>query len=87
MLVASELVTNAMLHSGCDSQHWIETGLSRRDRRVRLTVCDPGLTAGSATLGFGDVESPGGLGLVIVEALTYRWGTERGETYTVWAEF
>jgi serine/threonine-protein kinase RsbW len=86
MLVASELVTNALQHSGCDATHQIELRVRRTANRLFISVCDPGASGRSAR-----EESPadigsGGVGLWMVAQLAHRWGTERRGDYCVWAE-
>src|ERR1700759_405416 len=66
MLVASELVTNAVLHSGCLDQHRLKVRARLDGGRVRISVWDPGLSDSSAQVGGGD-DVPGGWGLMIVE--------------------
>ena len=86
MLVASELVSNAVLHSLCSEDDALTMSVERVDDRVRLSVRDPGLSGDSARIS----EEPrwfGGLGLRIVEQLSARWGSQRrAEGYEVWAE-
>ena len=85
MLVASELVTNAVLHSGCLNEHVLKVRACLHDRRIRISVWDPGLSGKTAEV--GSVERDvGGWGLQIVEQLAAKWGTERGDGYWVWAE-
>jgi anti-sigma regulatory factor (Ser/Thr protein kinase) len=85
MLVASELVNNAVLHSGGMPHHDLEVRASRRNGRLILSVRDPGLSgsrAGPVSPADGQV---GGWGLQIIEALCERWGEERDDGYHVWA--
>jgi anti-sigma regulatory factor (Ser/Thr protein kinase) len=86
MLVASELVNNAIVHSGGTSDHDLEVRASRRAGRLTLSVRDPGLSdsrAGPSPASEGQV---GGWGLQIIGALCERWGEERGDGYRVWAD-
>lgn len=84
-LLASELVTNAVVHAGtpCDVRL-----THTPDGVVRLEVSDaePEMPA---TLGNG-AASVGGNGLVLIDALATRWGVERapadGTGKTVWVE-
>lgn len=85
-LIASELVTNAVLYSGCTEQDEIELRLERTDGQLRLSVLDPGRTAQSARVAIEEQRASGGLGLFVVEQLASRWGAERSERYCVWAE-
>lgn len=84
MLVASELVTNAVLHSGCSDDHLIQVDVERRAQRLLITVRDPGLSGTEAQGRPGGVD--GGWGLLIVDELAQRWGAERADGYCVWAE-
>ncbi len=93
MLVASELVTNAVLHSGCVDHQVLTVRGCVGDGQIRISVWDPGLSGGSAQLGGGDRGNDGdsdgrtgGWGLRIVDQLAAEWGSERGEGYLVWAD-
>lgn len=86
MLVASELVTNAVLYSGCSEEDEIELQLERTDGHLRLSVLDPGRTAQSARVAIDEQRASGGMGLFVVEQLASRWGADRSERYRVWAE-
>jgi hypothetical protein len=84
MLVASELVTNAVLHSGCSDDDTIEVRVDLRSERLRISVRDPGRSGRSAEVRAD--EPVGGWGLRVVEQLAERWGSERAAGYQVWAE-
>jgi anti-sigma regulatory factor (Ser/Thr protein kinase) len=84
MLVASELVTNAVLHSGCSGDHPIKVEVRLQADRLLIMVRDPGLSGADALA--RQNETGGGWGLTVVDELAQRWGTERGEDYCVWAE-
>lgn len=86
MLIASELVTNAVLHSGCTEDDDLEMQLEQEDGHLRLSVLDPGRSANSARAALNEQRASGGIGLFLVEQLTSRWGAERSERYRVWAE-
>jgi anti-sigma regulatory factor (Ser/Thr protein kinase) len=80
-LVASELVTNALLHahSSCALSIFHEQAC------LRMEAADSG--PGGAVRRFGDADALGGRGLVIVDALSTRWGSRReSERYVVWCE-
>lgn len=85
VLISSELVSNAVVHSGCHNGDRLDVSLARCEQGYRLSVIDPGQSETSA-----DPIKPrptgGGLGLRIVEALAARWGQSRGSGYQVWAE-
>jgi anti-sigma regulatory factor (Ser/Thr protein kinase) len=85
MLVASELVTNAVRHSRCTEDESLTVRIAR-DGRLRIAVIDPGASGQSAEIAERPVEL-GGLGLKVVEQLAATWGTERRDDgYRVWAE-
>ncbi len=82
-LLTSELITNSVLHGQVGVEDEIELALSWDVDRVRLEITDegPGVQASAP-----DSERPGGWGLVLVEAMSDRWGIERGERTRVWFE-
>ena len=86
MLVASELVTNAVLYSGCSALELLEVQVEREGDRLIVEVRDPGRSDSSAELVSRDVRLFGGMGLWIVDKISRRWGTERRDGYRVWAE-
>jgi two-component sensor histidine kinase len=77
-LIISELVTNAIRHSGLGPDDEIEIVSDFRGDGVRVTVHDGGK-------GFlrGARSGEGGWGLEIVERLSDAWGLEKG---AVWFE-
>ncbi len=84
ILVASELVTNAVRHSGCGEHHQIQVRVTLRGERLVIDVRDPGLSDQDAEVRAGP--EFGGFGLQIIEQLALRWGSERKRGYRVWAE-
>ncbi|MDQ6605724.1 MAG: ATP-binding protein [Actinomycetota bacterium] len=86
LLVASELVTNAVRHSGCAPDHVLQVSVDLARGGLVISVHDPGISKCSAVPRAGDDEEPGGWGLRIVEKLATRWGAERPNGYRVWAE-
>lgn len=87
-LVVSELVSNAVKHSGCAADDLIQVHASRRDGILTLSVTDRGVSGDMTSIRLQGAEGRGGRGLPIVQALTSRWGTERtpGKCFLVWAE-
>ncbi|HZE07065.1 MAG TPA: ATP-binding protein [Solirubrobacteraceae bacterium] len=85
MLVADELVTNAVLHSGCPPGDPLRVSAHLGPGYVRVIVRDPGLSATEAAPRVTDSDA-GGWGLMIVDQLAARWGAERSEGYEVWAD-
>ena len=89
-LVASELVTNAVLHACCGASAsaplWVR--LLAGESTLRLEVHDPSVCF--PVLRPVDSESPSGRGLHIVDALTDCMGTylrDRGSGKVVWCEW
>jgi anti-sigma regulatory factor (Ser/Thr protein kinase) len=86
MLVASELVSNAVRHSRCSREEMLTLSVREVDDRLEISVCDPGRSGAEAELGKRS-KGEGGLGLVVVDELSARWGSERQDhCYRVWAE-
>ena len=87
-LLTSELVTNAVIHSGPEAGGSVGLVITVYSGRVRIEVTDPGA-------GFDLGALPprprdfGGHGLVVVEGLSSRWGTNRispAGGFRVWFE-
>jgi anti-anti-sigma factor len=87
-LLTSELVTNAVIHSGAGRGDTVRLRITSYADRVRIEVTDPGS-------GFEIGNLPprprdfGGHGLVVVEGLSSRWGTTRegpDRGFRVWFE-
>jgi anti-sigma regulatory factor (Ser/Thr protein kinase) len=81
-LLISELVTNALRHSGCEQPVQLNASWNSN---VRVEVIDHGE-------GFAPIprtkplEEPGGYGLFLVGSLADRWGVETDDCTTVWFE-
>ncbi len=86
MLVASELVTNAVVHSGGTEADRIRVRVTHEAGAVCISVWDPGASGRDAHLSSGAHPLLGGYGLHVVDAIAARWGAERGDGYHVWAE-
>jgi anti-sigma regulatory factor (Ser/Thr protein kinase) len=86
LLVASELTTNAVLHSGSSPDDELELRAERVDTAVRITVTDSGASGGTPRRQDRDPSVSGGMGLRVVEQLAARWGSRRGDSLTVWAD-
>jgi anti-sigma regulatory factor (Ser/Thr protein kinase) len=87
MLLLTELVTNAVLHSGARKGARIKIDLRERPQSVYVVVTDPGHGFERPRRLEPDHSSPGGLGLVLVDRLARAWGTKRSASgSTVWFE-
>jgi serine/threonine-protein kinase RsbW len=85
MLVASELVTNAVLHSGCARHDHLTVRLKLGRERLLISVLDPGRSDFVARPRPRAGQS-GGFGLRMVDQLATRWGSDRAGGHRVWAE-
>jgi anti-sigma regulatory factor (Ser/Thr protein kinase) len=80
-LVVSEMVTNALRHARTGSR----LELSEADGCLRIEVVDYG--QGGAVRADPDLGDLGGRGLMLVEAMTRRWGARHdGNEHLVWCE-
>jgi anti-sigma regulatory factor (Ser/Thr protein kinase) len=85
-LVASELVANAVTHSGAKPDDTLQVRAELDEDRLRIAVHDPGRSGSIAHVRTGDPEEGGGWGLLIVEQLSQRWGAESNDGQVVWAD-
>ena len=87
LLLLTELVTNAVLHSGARDGDTIEIDLRERPESVYVVVTDPGNGFDRPRHPQPDHRTTGGLGLVLVDRMARSWGTSRGKHgSTVWFE-
>jgi signal transduction histidine kinase len=77
MLLLTELVTNAVRHSGAIAGDPIEVDMREYDDCVRVEVTDPGRGFEPPYRPEPDLSQSGGLGLVLVDRLSSAWGTHR----------
>jgi anti-sigma regulatory factor (Ser/Thr protein kinase) len=83
-LVASELVSNVVLHSGCATpDHVIEVRVRSTTEVLVMSIYDSGL---SDPIPKARDNPDIGLGLLIVEQLADGWGIEEPDGRLVWAE-
>jgi anti-sigma regulatory factor (Ser/Thr protein kinase) len=87
-LVASELTTNSVRHSGAPAGDFLTVRLELWPAEVRIEVRDPGL-GGPVEPRVPDLDNGGGFGLNLVRVLSQGWGIENdGSGGTrVWARF
>lgn len=81
-VMASEAITNAVVHSGRPNGDPISVSSSVRDGVLRVEIADQG--RGVPDLRARSVDPPSGLGFL--EILSDRWSGEQGETFNVWFE-
>lgn len=87
LLVASELVTQAVLHWGYEPEdERLEVVVSSHEDTVVIVVVGPRFAGQEPKLRTVPDADHGGLGMVIVDSLARRWGTARHGGYRVWAE-
>jgi anti-sigma regulatory factor (Ser/Thr protein kinase) len=85
-LATSELVSNAVRHSGCGPSEAIRLLVEMRTDLVRVEVEQATSTTNVAVerVDWGGVS--GGFGLLIVESVSTRWGVTPGVPGRVWFE-
>jgi signal transduction histidine kinase len=81
-LLASEVVTNAVQHSGCPQGDPLDVQTTVLDGVLRLEVTDRG--AGVDMLAPRSIDPPSGLGFV--EILSDRWSSRVNGSFHVWFE-
>jgi anti-sigma regulatory factor (Ser/Thr protein kinase) len=87
LLLLTEVVTNAVRHSGAKQGAPIEIEMSEARDCVRVEVTDPGRGFEPPTRLVPDLTRTGGLGLVLVDRLSRAWGTRRtAKGSLVWFE-
>jgi anti-sigma regulatory factor (Ser/Thr protein kinase) len=84
-LLVSELVSNAVRHSGAGSAASIQLRVGIRDRVLRMSVTDAG-TGFAPRARLPEPGVAGGFGLFLIERLAGAWGVETDERTTVWLE-
>jgi anti-sigma regulatory factor (Ser/Thr protein kinase) len=85
LLIASELVTNAVMHSGCAPGETITLEAAYDAGRVRIAVHDPG-HSGGVPAPPAQPPATGGLGLRLVSKVACHWGVDQPSGRLVWAE-
>jgi anti-sigma regulatory factor (Ser/Thr protein kinase) len=86
LLVASELVTNAVMHSGCAPGETITLEAAYGAGCVRIAVHDPGHAGGVPASPAEPPAHGGGLGLRLVSRIACHWGVGQPPGRLVWAE-
>ncbi|MEU6196791.1 ATP-binding protein [Streptomyces sp. NPDC047061] len=85
-LCATELLTNVIKHVGEGTPVTVRVMGTRDHGRTRIEVTDPGPRTLPTLLPASETEESG-RGLAVLDALSDRWGVERGpDRKTVWCE-
>jgi anti-sigma regulatory factor (Ser/Thr protein kinase) len=83
-LLVSELVTNAVIHSGSRRRGRLCVSLQREGEFIAVEVWDRGGAAFKWQRGATELTEPGGQGLVLVDRLAHRWGIRSERGNAVW---
>lgn len=87
LLLTSELVSSAVLRTGCDPREAIEVVADLVPNGIRISVADvPESRQGPRLGGSDDAYLPAGLGLRLVDAIARRWGVDSRGDAQLWAE-
>jgi len=84
-VLVSEVVTNAVRHGGADRNRTVVVHVALAYEVLRVEVCDQGL-------GFTPPRNPrprsqgGGIGLVLLDRMSSRWGVALDDGTCVWFE-
>jgi anti-sigma regulatory factor (Ser/Thr protein kinase) len=86
-LLATELVTNAVLHAHVGAAGRLALRVVTGPGAVRVSVTDPGSET-TPEVQEPDLSVPGGMGLFLVEQISSSWGVDRmpGGASEVWFE-
>jgi signal transduction histidine kinase len=85
-LIYSELVTNAIRHSGIRPSDRLDVTVEVGEDRIWGSVVDPGCGFDPDDLPERGANDEGGFGLRIVDAMSSRWGVKRDGRSEVWFE-
>ena len=86
-LIISELVTNCVVHANVGPDRVVSLELLSLDDRLRIVVLDPGSDL-TPQMHPPDPETPGGLGLMLIDELCEVWGVDQdgGGPTCVWCD-
>jgi anti-sigma regulatory factor (Ser/Thr protein kinase) len=85
LLVLTELVTNSVLHGPVPKDRGVDVEIRLDERRLTLSVCDPGPGLDPDII--PKPRDEGGWGLLLVDRLSSRWGVKVNDHTCVWADF
>jgi anti-sigma regulatory factor (Ser/Thr protein kinase) len=86
LIVISELVNNAVVHSGCVREDVLAVRATLSVDTLMFSVRDPGVSNQDAVALVDADSDTGRWGLRIVDQLAARWGSHRDDGHRVWAE-
>jgi anti-sigma regulatory factor (Ser/Thr protein kinase) len=84
MLLVSELVTNAVIHSQVEPPAGISVLARLADAMIRVEITDQGV--GFTPQKRDPARTDGGYGLYLLDKAAAHWGVERRDGTTVWFE-
>jgi anti-sigma regulatory factor (Ser/Thr protein kinase) len=84
-LLVTELITNSLRHARFSDYDAIDIKVEMDNERTRVSVCDPGGEEVPRLLE-QDLESTGGRGLFLVDAMADHWGIDTNHRTCVWFE-
>lgn len=85
-LLATELVTNSILHAGLGPKDRLELAVRRFSDHIRVDVIDIGRWRVRQATTSRPIDTSSGRGLLLVGALADRWGVVKNGTTRVWFE-
>ncbi len=85
-LLISELVTNAVRHSGSRARGTLTVRLAASEDCIRIEVSDCGAGFAPTAIPRPSPDAPGGRGLFLVDAIASRWGVSLSDRHCVWLE-
>jgi hypothetical protein len=86
LLVATELVTELVVHAEAGPEEWIQVRITELERSIVISARGPAGSPGRVRLQPAGIQAGDEIRPLLFHALTSRWGTERERGYHVWAE-
>jgi anti-sigma regulatory factor (Ser/Thr protein kinase) len=83
-LLVSEVVTNAVVHTGLEAEDAVVMHVEMAPDRTRVEVRDKG--PGFEPMAAPEPGAVGGLGMVVVDRISRRWGVAPGPDFGIWFE-
>ena len=85
-LLVSELATNSVRHGGCDEDAELRVETDVTPSCIRIRLCDTGSGFAEPRAEPSPPDAAGGFGLVLLDRISDRWGTQRNGGFCVWFE-